>query len=176
MNSAVVDGNWHFDNLWVSHHHNKKDLMMMRNKKNDEYHTGCGNLTWYEIATPIHMPKSGELATRISKPVASTEVTDWISFNCSVFEQPLRIERYWFSLKLDLYVILPTLERLCKSATITKKRNFMYNDIVNKCILLMCPVHNSCMGAVEAAILFMLDTSGDLIQGLDINWVLKENK
>lgn len=33
MNSAVVDGNWHFDNLWVSHHQNKKDLMMMRNKK-----------------------------------------------------------------------------------------------------------------------------------------------
>ena len=53
MNSAVVDGNWHFDNLWVSHHQNKKDLMMMRNKKNDEYHTGCGNVTLYEIATPI---------------------------------------------------------------------------------------------------------------------------
>ena len=33
MNSAVVDGKWHFDNLWVSHHQNKKDLMMMRNKK-----------------------------------------------------------------------------------------------------------------------------------------------
>ena len=34
---------------------------------------------------------------------------------------------------------------------------------------------NSCIGAVEAAILFMVDTSGDLIQSLDVNWV-KENK
>ena len=39
----------------------------------------------------------------------------------------------------------------------------------------MSPVQNSCIGAVEAAILFMVDTSGDLIQSLDVNWV-KENK
>jgi len=39
----------------------------------------------------------------------------------------------------------------------------------------MSSVLNSCMGAVKAAILFMVDTSGDLIQGLDVNWV-KENK
>ena len=124
MNSAVVDGNWHFDNLCVSHHQNKKDLIMTRSKKNDEYHTGCGNVTRYEIATPIRMPKSSELATRISKPVASTQVTDSISFNCSVFEQPLRIEGYWFSFKLDLHLILPTLEPLCKSAEDNRKEEF----------------------------------------------------
>ena len=39
----------------------------------------------------------------------------------------------------------------------------------------MSPVQNSCIGAVEAAMLFMVDTSGDLIQSLDVNWV-KENK
>ena len=39
----------------------------------------------------------------------------------------------------------------------------------------MSPVQNSCIGAVEAAILFMVDTSGDLIQSLDVKWV-KENK
>ena len=51
----------------------------------------------------------------------------------------------------------------------------MQNDILNNCILFMSPVQNSCIGAVEAAILFMVDTSGDLIQSLDVNWV-KENK
>lgn len=39
----------------------------------------------------------------------------------------------------------------------------------------MSPVQNSCIGAVETAMLFMVDTSGDLIQSLDVNWV-KENK
>lgn len=39
----------------------------------------------------------------------------------------------------------------------------------------MSPVQNSCIGAFEAAMLFMVDTSGDLIQSLDVNWV-KENK
>ena len=39
----------------------------------------------------------------------------------------------------------------------------------------MSPVQNSCIGAVEAAMLFMVDTSGNLIQSLDVNWV-KENK
>lgn len=39
----------------------------------------------------------------------------------------------------------------------------------------MSPVQNSCIVAVEAAMLFMVDTSGDLIQSLDVNWV-KENK
>ena len=42
-------------------------------------------------------------------------------------------------------------------------------------VFYMSPVQNSCIGAVEAAILFMVDTSGDLIQSLDVNWV-KENK
>ena len=39
----------------------------------------------------------------------------------------------------------------------------------------MSPVQNSCIGAFEAAMLFMVDTSGDLIQSLEVNWV-KENK
>lgn len=41
--------------------------------------------------------------------------------------------------------------------------------------MFMSPVQNSCMAAFEAAILFMVDTSGNLFQGLDVNWV-EENK
>ena len=40
-------------------------------------------------------------------------------------------------------------------------------SILNNFILLMSPVKNSCMAALEAAILFMVDTSGGLIQGLE---------